>query len=158
MAGCMPNQLTNQPTTALTNYPTNGLTYDARNAWNPDLAHPRAAAAGVLRHFAAHAQGSRRQPLARHRRHRHLARPGADHLLARDRARAGGGEPMYSRFFAFLSLFAAAMLTLVVADNLLLLFIGWEVMGLCSYLLIGFWYARQYGDPRQIPPRQAGVH
>ena len=44
-----------------------------------------------------------------------------------------GREPMYSRFFAFLSLFAGAMLTLVVADNLLMLFIGWEVMGLCSY-------------------------
>ena len=68
-----------------------------------------------------------------------------------------GREPMYSRFFAFLSLFAAAMLTLVVADNLLLLFVGWEVMGLCSYLLIGFWYARQYDDPRQITPRQAAV-
>ena len=68
-----------------------------------------------------------------------------------------GREPMYSRFFAFLSLFAAAMLTLVVSDNLLLLFIGWEVMGLCSYLLIGFWYARNYDDPKQITPRQAAI-
>jgi NADH-quinone oxidoreductase subunit L len=68
-----------------------------------------------------------------------------------------GREPMYSRFFAFLSLFAGAMLTLVVADNLLLLFIGWEVMGLCSYLLIGFWYARTYPDPNKITPRQAAV-
>ena len=68
-----------------------------------------------------------------------------------------GREPMYSRFFAFLSLIAGAMLTLVVADNLLLLFIGWEVMGLCSYLLIGFWYARNYDDPKQITPRQAAV-
>jgi NADH-quinone oxidoreductase subunit L len=68
-----------------------------------------------------------------------------------------GREPLYSRFFAFLSLFAAAMLTLVVADNLLLLFIGWEVMGLCSYLLIGFWYARNYDDPKQINPRQAAI-
>ena len=49
------------------------------------------------------------------------------------------------------------MLTLVVADNLLLLFIGWEVMGLCSYLLIGFWYARTYPDPKKITPRQAAV-
>lgn len=47
-------------------------------------------------------------------------------------------EIRYSRFLAYLSLFAGAMLTLVVADNLLLLFVGWEVMGLCSYLLIGF--------------------
>jgi NADH-quinone oxidoreductase subunit L len=68
-----------------------------------------------------------------------------------------GREPMYSRFFAFLSLFAGAMLTLVVADNLLMLFIGWEVMGLCSYLLIGFWYARTYPDPNKITPRQAAV-
>ncbi|MEP7289420.1 MAG: NADH-quinone oxidoreductase subunit L [Chloroflexota bacterium] len=51
-------------------------------------------------------------------------------------------DPRNTRFFAFLSLFAGAMLTLVVADNLLLLFIGWEVMGLCSYLLIGFWYEK----------------
>jgi NADH-quinone oxidoreductase subunit L len=56
---------------------------------------------------------------------------------------AGGVEPMYARFFAFISLFAFGMLTLVVADNLLLLFIGWEIMGLCSYLLIGFWYGKE---------------
>jgi NADH-quinone oxidoreductase subunit L len=56
---------------------------------------------------------------------------------------AGGIEPMYARFFAFISLFAFGMLTLVVSDNLLLLFIGWEIMGLCSYLLIGFWYGRE---------------
>lgn len=55
---------------------------------------------------------------------------------------AGGIEPMYARFFAFISLFAFAMLTLVLADNLLLLFVGWEIMGLCSYLLIGFWYGK----------------
>ena len=51
-------------------------------------------------------------------------------------------EPMYSRFFAFISLFAFGMYTLVVSDNLLTLFVGWEIMGLCSYLLIGFWYAK----------------
>jgi NADH-quinone oxidoreductase subunit L len=51
-------------------------------------------------------------------------------------------DPRNTRFFAYLSLFAGAMLTLVVADNLLLLFIGWEIMGLCSYLLIGFWYEK----------------
>jgi NADH-quinone oxidoreductase subunit L len=51
-------------------------------------------------------------------------------------------EPMYSRFFAFISLFACGMLTLVVSDNLLTLFVGWEIMGLCSYLLIGFWYGK----------------
>ncbi|HZY42864.1 MAG TPA: proton-conducting transporter membrane subunit, partial [Anaerolineae bacterium] len=68
-----------------------------------------------------------------------------------------GSEPLYSRFFGFLSLFAAGMLTLVVADNILMVFIGWEVMGLCSYLLIGFWYARTYPDPNKITPREAGV-
>jgi NADH-quinone oxidoreductase subunit L len=51
-------------------------------------------------------------------------------------------EPMYSRFFAFLSLFAFGMYVLVVSNNLLTLFVGWEIMGLCSYLLIGFWYAK----------------
>jgi NADH-quinone oxidoreductase subunit L len=51
-------------------------------------------------------------------------------------------EPMYSRFFAFIGLFAFGMFVLVVSDNLLTLFVGWEIMGLCSYLLIGFWYAR----------------
>ncbi|MFZ2095675.1 MAG: NADH-quinone oxidoreductase subunit L [Anaerolineales bacterium] len=51
-------------------------------------------------------------------------------------------EPMYSRFFAFIGLFAFGMYTLVVSDNLLTLFIGWEIMGLCSYLLIGFWYQK----------------
>ena len=51
-------------------------------------------------------------------------------------------EPMFSRFFAFIGLFAFGMYTLVVSDNLLTLFVGWEIMGLCSYLLIGFWYAR----------------
>ena len=52
-------------------------------------------------------------------------------------------EPMYSRFFAFLGLFAFGMYTLVISDNLLTLFVGWEIMGLCSYLLIGFWYGKK---------------
>ncbi|MCC6301055.1 MAG: NADH-quinone oxidoreductase subunit L [Anaerolineales bacterium] len=52
-------------------------------------------------------------------------------------------EPMYSRFFAFLGLFAFGMYVLVVSDNLLTMFVGWEIMGLCSYLLIGFWYGKQ---------------
>jgi NADH-quinone oxidoreductase subunit L len=51
-------------------------------------------------------------------------------------------EPMYSRFFAFIGMFAFGMYTLVVSDNLLTLFVGWEIMGLCSYLLIGFWYQK----------------
>jgi NADH-quinone oxidoreductase subunit L len=51
-------------------------------------------------------------------------------------------EPMYSRFFAFIGLFAFGMYTLVVSNNLLTMFVGWEIMGLCSYLLIGFWYGK----------------
>lgn len=51
-------------------------------------------------------------------------------------------EPLYSRFFALISLFAFAMLTLVISDNFLTLYIGWEIMGFCSYALIGFWYAK----------------
>jgi NADH-quinone oxidoreductase subunit L len=51
-------------------------------------------------------------------------------------------EPMYSRFFALISLFAFAMFTLVLSDNLLTLYIGWEIMGFCSYMLIGFWYGK----------------
>jgi NADH-quinone oxidoreductase subunit L len=50
------------------------------------------------------------------------------------------GDEGYRRFFAYMNLFVAAMLTLVLADNLLLLYLGWEGVGLCSYLLIGFWY------------------
>src|SRR5688572_27852282 len=46
----------------------------------------------------------------------------------------------YSRFFACMNLFVVAMLLLVMADNLVLMYLGWEGVGLCSYLLIGFWY------------------
>lgn len=46
----------------------------------------------------------------------------------------------YARFFTYLNLFVGAMLILVLADNLVLLYLGWEGVGLCSYLLIGFWY------------------
>lgn len=49
-------------------------------------------------------------------------------------------DPSYSRFFAYMNLFVSAMLMLVLADNLVLLYLGWEGVGLCSYLLIGFWY------------------
>ena len=46
----------------------------------------------------------------------------------------------YSRFFSYMNLFVSAMLVLVLADNLILLFVGWEGVGLCSYLLVGFWH------------------
>ncbi|OGP59094.1 MAG: NADH-quinone oxidoreductase subunit L [Deltaproteobacteria bacterium RBG_13_61_14] len=51
-----------------------------------------------------------------------------------------GHDPAYARYFSYLNLFTFAMLTLVMADNLVLMFVGWEGVGLCSYLLIGFWY------------------
>ncbi|AOS97300.1 NADH-quinone oxidoreductase subunit L [Microbulbifer aggregans] len=50
------------------------------------------------------------------------------------------GDGDFRRYFAYLNLFVAAMLILVLADNLVLLYLGWEGVGLCSYLLIGFWY------------------
>jgi NADH-quinone oxidoreductase subunit L len=49
-------------------------------------------------------------------------------------------DPGYSRFFAYMNLFVASMITLLLGNNLLLLLLGWEGVGLCSYLLIGFWY------------------
>ena len=52
------------------------------------------------------------------------------------------GDERYSRFFAYLNLFVAFMLILVLAENVLLLYVGWEGVGLCSYLLIGFWFEK----------------
>ena len=48
----------------------------------------------------------------------------------------------FARYFSYLNLFTAAMLTLVLAANLVVMFIGWEGVGLCSYLLIAFWFTR----------------
>ena len=66
-------------------------------------------------------------------------------------------DPRYSRFFAYIALFATGMLGLVISENLLTLFMSWEIMGLCSYLLIGFWFDKNYADPNKITPRQAGL-
>src|SRR5687767_2735494 len=52
-------------------------------------------------------------------------------------------DPGYQRFFSYISLFTFAMLMLVMANNFLQLFFGWEAVGLVSYLLIGFWYTRE---------------
>ena len=52
------------------------------------------------------------------------------------------GDKRYPRYYAYLSLFAAAMLTLVIANNILLMFMSWELVGLTSYLLIGFWFEK----------------
>jgi NADH-quinone oxidoreductase subunit L len=53
------------------------------------------------------------------------------------------GDPRFSRFFVYLNLFLFSMLCLVLGDNLLLLFLGWEGVGTCSYLLISFWFERK---------------
>jgi NADH-quinone oxidoreductase subunit L len=52
------------------------------------------------------------------------------------------GDPRFGRFFSYMNLFAFFMLLLVLAENYLLLYVGWEGVGLCSYLLIGFWHER----------------
>jgi len=52
------------------------------------------------------------------------------------------GDPGYQRFFSYISLFTFAMLMLVLANNFLQLFFGWEAVGLVSYLLIGFWFKK----------------
>ena len=75
-------------------------------------------------------------------------------------------DPGFARYFTYLNLFVFMMLILVTANNLLLMFVGWEGVGLCSYLLIGFWYekdsaaeCREEGLHRQpdrrlrLPPR-----
>jgi NADH-quinone oxidoreductase subunit L len=63
-------------------------------------------------------------------------------------------DPRRARFFAYLNLFVAAMLTLVLADNYLLVFLGWEGVGLASYLLIGFW---QYKPSAAVAAKKAFV-
>jgi NADH-quinone oxidoreductase subunit L len=52
------------------------------------------------------------------------------------------GDPGYTRFFSYISLFTFSMLMLVMSNNFMQLFFGWEAVGVCSYLLIGFWYTR----------------
>ena len=53
------------------------------------------------------------------------------------------GDPGYYRYFSYISLFTFSMLMLVLGNNLAQLFLGWELVGLCSYLLIGFWYEKK---------------
>ncbi|MFO1462715.1 MAG: NADH-quinone oxidoreductase subunit L [bacterium] len=69
------------------------------------------------------------------------------------------GDPGYARYFAYLNLFLTAMLILVLADDLLLLFVGWEGVGLCSYLLIGFWFedpAKAYAGKKAFVVNRIG--
>ena len=66
------------------------------------------------------------------------------------------GDPRFPRFFAFLSLFCFSMLLLVLANNFLLLYAGWELVGICSYLLIGFWFERPSAADAAKAPAGAG--
>src|SRR5438552_300251 len=56
------------------------------------------------------------------------------------------GDKGYWRFFAYMNLFMFSMLTLVLADNFLLMFVGWEGVGLCSYLLIGYYFTKDFAN------------
>src|SRR2546428_593270 len=64
--------------------------------------------------------------------------------------------PAYARFFAYLNLFMAMMLTLVLGASLPVVFVGWEGVGLCSYLLIGFWYDRMFDAKARMSCADAG--
>ena len=64
------------------------------------------------------------------------------------------GDEKFSKFFLYLNLFVFAMTILVLGENLLVTFLGWEGVGTCSYLLIAFWHTRESGGHR----RQEGVH
>lgn len=66
-------------------------------------------------------------------------------------------DKRFSRFYASLSLFSFSMLVLVMTDNFGLLFISWELVGLCSYFLIGHWFEKDYPNPNQITPREAAL-
>jgi NADH-quinone oxidoreductase subunit L len=65
-------------------------------------------------------------------------------------------EPDYARFFTYLNLFMAMMLTLALGSNLLVLFVGWEGVGLCSYLLIGFFYDKPFDERTGLTCADAG--
>ncbi|MCA9665833.1 MAG: NADH-quinone oxidoreductase subunit L [Myxococcales bacterium] len=70
-------------------------------------------------------------------------------------------DPSYARYFGYLNLFTGAMLILVLGDNLVSLFVGWEGVGLCSYLLIGFWFdkngTRVFGDENASAGKKAFI-
>ncbi|OQA45657.1 MAG: NADH-quinone oxidoreductase subunit L [Chloroflexi bacterium ADurb.Bin325] len=86
-----------------------------------------------------------------------VGKPEHEHDVPGQPATSGYVDRLASRFFAYIALFAAGMLGFILADNWVLAFIFWEIMGLCSYLLIGFWFARKYANPTQITPKEAGL-
>jgi NADH-quinone oxidoreductase subunit L len=72
-----------------------------------------------------------------------------DYMIHRDDHDHAHPDRDYPRFFTFLNLFIASMLVLVLGDNYLMMYAGWELVGVCSYLLIGFWFDRN--DESQAP-------
>lgn len=65
-----------------------------------------------------------------------------DYMVHKDESGHAHPDRDFARFFTFLNLFIASMLVLVLGDNYLVMYVGWELVGLCSYLLIGFWFDR----------------
>ena len=65
------------------------------------------------------------------------------------------GDPKFSKFFLYLNLFVFAMLMLVLGENLLVTFLGWEGVGTCSYFLISFWHTRDVGGDRPARRRSS---
>ncbi len=72
-----------------------------------------------------------------------------DYMIHRDESGHAHPDRDYTRFFTFLNLFIASMLVLVLGDNYLMMYVGWELVGVSSYLLIGFWFDRP--SERQVP-------
>lgn len=86
-----------------------------------------------------------------------VGKPESEHDQRGAPAEPGHVDRLASRFFAYIALFATGMIGFILADNLILALLFWEIMGLCSYLLIGFWFARTYPNPKQITPKEAGL-
>ncbi len=82
-----------------------------------------------------------------------------EYMIHRDETGHAHPDRDYARFFTFLNLFIASMLVLVLGDNYLMMYVGWELVGLCSYLLIGFWFDRpaQPQEPIDLGPGEKPV-
>ncbi len=82
-----------------------------------------------------------------------------DYMVHRDESGHPHPDRDFARFFTFLNLFIASMLVLVLGDNYLLMFVGWELVGVCSYLLIGYWFDRtsEPQEPIDLGPDQEPV-
>ena len=73
-----------------------------------------------------------------------------EYMVHRDESGHAHAGRDFTRFFTFLNLFIASMLILVLGDNYLMMYVGWELVGLCSYLLIGFWFDRSSEEQKPI--------